>query len=137
MPAQRGKDLLLKVDETGAGSFLTVAGLRSRRLQFASATVDASDADSPERWRELLAGAGLKRASLSGSGIFRDAASDGLVRGLFFAGIIRTWQVILPGLGTLAGPFQIAGLDYAGDHDGEVTFEIALESAGLLTFTAA
>jgi TP901-1 family phage major tail protein len=137
MPAQRGKDLLLKVDETGAGAFLTVAGLRSRRLQFASATVDASDADSPERWRELIAGAGLKRASLSGSGIFRDAASDGLVRGLFFAGIIRDWQVILPGLGTLAGPFQIVGLDYAGDHDGEVTFEIALESAGLLSFTAA
>lgn len=137
MPAQRGKDLLLKVDETGAGSFLTVAGLRSRRLQFASATVDTTDADSPERWRELLDGAGLKRASLSGSGIFRDAASDGLVRGLFFAGIIRTWQVILPGLGTLAGPFQIVGLDYAGDHDGEVTFEIALESAGLLSFTTA
>lgn len=137
MPAQRGKDLLLKVDETGAGGFVTVAGLRTRRLQFASATVDASDADSPERWRELLAGAGLKRASLSGSGIFRDAASDGLVRGLFFADLVRDWQVILPGLGTLAGPFQIVGLDYAGDHDGEVTFEIALESAGLLTFTAA
>lgn len=137
MPAQRGKDLLLKLDETGAGAFVTVAGLRSRRLQLASASVDVSDADSPERWRELLDGAGLKRASLSGSGLFRDAASDGLVRGLFFAGLIRAWQVILPGLGTLEGPFQIVGLDYAGDHDGEVTFEIALESAGLLTFTAA
>ncbi|MBP0573871.1 hypothetical protein J8J40_23750, partial [Mycobacterium tuberculosis] len=59
----------------------------------------------------------------------------GLVRGLFFADLIRSWQVILPGLGTLTGPFQITGLDYAGDHDGEVTFEIALESAGLLSFT--
>lgn len=134
MPAQRGKDLLLKVDESGDGGFVTVAGLRSRRLQLTSATVDVSDADSPERWRELLAGAGLRRASLSGSGLFRDAASDALVRSLFFADAIRAWQIILPGLGTLAGPFQITGLDYAGDHDGEVSFEIALESAGRLDF---
>ena len=42
MPAQRGKDILLKVDETGAGAFVTVAGLRTRRLQFASATVDVA-----------------------------------------------------------------------------------------------
>lgn len=137
MAVQRGRDLLLKVDETGAGAFVTVAGLRTRRLQFASATVDVSDADSPDRWRELLAGAGLKRASLSGSGLFRDAASDALVRGLFFADTVRAWQIVLPGFGTVTGPFQIAGLDYAGDHDGEVTFEIALESAGALVFAEA
>ena len=137
MAIQRGKDLLLKLDEAATGVFVTVAGLRSRRLDFSADTVDVTTADSPERWRELLAGAGLKRASLSGSGLFRDAASDALVRGLFFADTVRAWQIVLPGFGTVTGPFQIAGLDYAGDHDGEVTFEIALESAGLLTFAAA
>jgi len=30
--AQKGKDLLLKVDETGSGSFVTVVGLRSKRI---------------------------------------------------------------------------------------------------------
>ena len=30
MTAQKGKDLLLKVDSDGAGSFMTVAGLRAR-----------------------------------------------------------------------------------------------------------
>ena len=30
MAAQKGKDLLLKVDSTGAGVYTTVAGLRSR-----------------------------------------------------------------------------------------------------------
>jgi hypothetical protein len=32
MTAQKGKDLLLKVDSDGAGSFTTVAGLRARSL---------------------------------------------------------------------------------------------------------
>ncbi len=30
MTAQSGKDMLLKLDQTGSGSFVTVAGLRSR-----------------------------------------------------------------------------------------------------------
>ncbi|ODN72433.1 Phage major tail protein 2 [Methylobrevis pamukkalensis] len=43
-----------------------------------------TDADSAGRWRELLEGAGVRRASLSGSGIFRDGASDAAVRQIFF-----------------------------------------------------
>jgi TP901-1 family phage major tail protein len=35
------------------------------------------------------------------------------------------------------GPFQITALEYTGSHDGEVTFEIALESAGAIGFAAA
>src|SRR5688572_21708943 len=73
MVAQKGKDLLLKIDN--AGSFVTVAGLRSKRIAFNSETVDITDADSAGRWRELLAGAGVQRAAVSGSGIFKDAAS--------------------------------------------------------------
>ncbi|ODN72432.1 hypothetical protein A6302_00178 [Methylobrevis pamukkalensis] len=34
MGAQRGRDLLLKVDPANTGSFTTVAGLRARRLAF-------------------------------------------------------------------------------------------------------
>jgi TP901-1 family phage major tail protein len=36
----------------------------------------------------------------------------------------------------VTGPFQIIALEYAGRHDGEMTFEIALESAGALSFAA-
>jgi TP901-1 family phage major tail protein len=136
MAAQKGRDLLLKVDGTGTGSFQTVAGLRARRIAFAAGTVDVTDADSPGRWRELIEGAGVRRASIAGAGVFRDAAADETVRGLFFNGVLRTWQVVIPDFGTVAGPFQVAALDYAGTHDGEVTYDIALESAGALTFTA-
>ncbi len=86
MAAQSGKDMLLKLDQTGSGSFLTVAGLRTRTLAFNAASIDITDAESAGRWRELLAGGGIKRAAVSGAGIFKDQASDAKLRELFFAG---------------------------------------------------
>ena len=136
MAAQAGRALLLKVDATGAGSFSTVAGMRTRKISFSAGLVDVTDADSPGRWRELLEGAGVRKAALSGTGLFKDAAADETVRSIFFGGLLRTWQVVIPDFGTIAGLFQLTALDYAGQHDGEVTYEIALESAGALTFTA-
>ncbi len=91
-------------------------------------------AESAGRWRELLAGAGVRRASISGSGIFKDEASDVLVRQVFFDGAIRRWQVVVPDFGTVEGPFQLTSLEYRGDHAGEVTFDLSLESAGSLSF---
>jgi TP901-1 family phage major tail protein len=135
MAAQKGKDLLLKMHD-GAG-FVTVAGLRSRRIAFNAETVDVTHAESADRWRELLAGAGVRRASVSGRGLFRDAASDALVRQTFFDGALAACQVVVPDFGTIEGPFQIASFEFAGEHNGEVTFDLALESAGALTFAAA
>jgi len=135
MVAQKGKDLLLKIDSNGLGSFVTVAGLRSKRIAFNSETVDITDAESAGRWRELLAGSGVQRAAVSGSGIFKDQQSDARIRSCFFAGEILRWQLAVPDFGVIDGPFQITALEYAGNHDGEVTFEVALESAGVIGFT--
>ncbi|GBE44293.1 phage major tail protein 2 [bacterium BMS3Bbin10] len=137
MVAQKGKDLLLKVDSDGLGAFTTVAGMRTRNLAFNAESVDVTDAESAGQWRELLTGGGIKSARVAGGGIFKDAASDESVRGLFFNGTIRDWQVIVPDFGTVQGMMQITALEFAGNHDGEVTYDLALESAGALTFTAA
>ena len=134
MVAQKGKDLLLKIND--GGSYVTVAGLRSRRLAFNAETVDVTDAESAGRWRELLGGAGVQRASLTGAGLFKGQASDALVRQAFFAGSILSWQVLIPDFGTVTGPFQITALEYSGEHNGELRFELALESAGQLSFGA-
>lgn len=135
MPAQKGKDLLLKMADSG-GQFVAVAGLRARRIALDAQTVDVTHAESAGRWRELLSGAGVRRASVTGSGVFVDAASDALLRQSFFDGTIGVFQIIVPDFGRIEGPFQIAGLDWRGDHAGEVTFDMTLESAGALTFTA-
>jgi len=135
MAAQKGKDLLIKIDD-GAGAFVTLAGLRARQIALGADIVDVTNAESAGRWRELLAGAGVRRAALSGSGVFRDQASDALMRAVFFAGEIRAYQAIVPDFGTLTGPFQITSLEYRGEHAGEVTFDAAFESAGEIAFSA-
>ncbi|MGL4240184.1 MAG: phage major tail protein, TP901-1 family [Beijerinckiaceae bacterium] len=136
MPAQRGKDMLLKLADDG-GAFVTVAGLRSRRIVFNAEQVDVTHAESAGRWRELLSGAGVKRAQIAGAGVFKDGASDQIIRQTFFDGAIRAWRVVIPDFGTIEGPFQLSALDYRGEHQGEVTFDLTLDSAGLLTFAAA
>ena len=135
MTAQKGKDLLIRAAAV-AGGFVAVAGLRARQIAFNAETVDVTNADSAGRWRELLAGAGVRRASVSGAGVFRDEASDARLRQLFFDGAIETYQIVVPGFGTIEGLFQISSLEYRGDHAGEVTYDMALDSAGVLGFTA-
>jgi TP901-1 family phage major tail protein len=137
MAAQNGKDLLIKVDLVGDGTFVTIAGLRATRISFNAESVDVTSLESQGGWRELLAGAGVKSASISGSGVFKDESTDERARQLFFDGEIPAFQVVIPDFGTVEGPFQVTALEYAGNHNGEASYELALASAGALTFTAA
>ncbi len=75
---------------------------------------------APGAGAKLLGGAGIQRASLNGAGLFKDQASDALVRSAFFAASILNFQVVIPSFGTISGPFQITALDYSGEHIGEV-----------------
>lgn len=136
MAVQNGKDLLIKLDMTGDGTFETVAGLRSTRLSFNAETMDVTSLDSQGGWRELLAGAGVKSAAISGAGVFRDATTDARVRQAFFDGETPDFQVVIPAFGVVQGPFQITAIDYAGSHNGEATYDMSRASAGALSFTA-
>jgi len=137
MSVQKGKDLLVKVDLDGAGVFQTLAGLRATRLTFNSDTIDVTSLDSEGGWRELLTGGGVKSAAVSGSGVFRDDASDARARQLFFDGEMPAFQVIIPDFGVVEGTFQLTSLEYAGTLNGEATYEVSLASAGALTFAPA
>jgi len=138
MTAQRGKDLLLKIGDGGAPEiFTTIGGMRTRTLSLNAETVDVTHSESAGGWRELLAGAGVRQASVAGAGVFLSGAAAETVRGVFFSGAVRAWRIVVPGFGDIEGPFLIANLDYSGAHDGEAQMAIALQSAGALTFTAA
>ncbi|MFT3689370.1 phage major tail protein, TP901-1 family [Paenirhodobacter sp.] len=136
MAAQNGKDLLIKLDLTGAGQFETIAGLRASRISFNAETVDVTSLESPGGWRELLAGAGVRSASISGSGVFKDDATDERARQIFFDGEMPEFQVIIPDFGIVQGVFQITAIEYSGSYNGEATYEMTLASAGKMTFTA-
>ena len=136
MAVQKGRDMLLTLSN-GAPEpvFITVAGLRARTVSLNAKTIDVTDSGS-NGWRELLAGAGVRSLSIAGSGVFRDAASDALMRDAFFAQTAAAWQIIVPDFAQFQGSFVIAALEYAGQHDGEASFSITLASAGEVTFAA-
>ena len=133
MGALSGRDLLLKIEIDA--EFVTVAGLRTKSFQLNSRKIDITDAGS-EGWRDLLPGAGLRSAELTGKGIFRNAASDQDVRRAFFAQDSLNCQFFMPGFGRLDGMFLITGLKYSGEYDGVATFDMTFESAGSITFEA-
>ena len=135
MVAQKGKDLLIKLDVSGTGDFETVAGLRATRISFNAETVDVTTLDSTGGWRELLTGAGVKTAAISGSGIFKDATTDERARQVFFDGETPAWQVVIPDFGVVEGAFQLTSIEYSGDYNGEATYELSMASAGALAFT--
>ena len=136
MAAQNGKDLLIKVDMTGSGVFDTIAGLRATRISFNAESIDVTSLESLGGWRELLGGAGVRSAAISGSGVFKDEATDERARQIFFDGAVPAFQVIIPDFGIVQGPFQLTSIEYAGNYNGEATYEMAMSSAGELTFTA-
>ena len=137
MAGQKGRDVLIKIGDGGAPeTFATVAGVRAKTISLNARSVDGTSGESPDAWRELIPGAGVKSASVSGAGVFKDAASDATIQQVFFAQAARRFQLVMPDFGVLEGTFLIEALDYSGDHDGEAAFAITLASAGALSFAA-
>lgn len=130
-----GRDVVVKIGDGGAPeAFVTVAGIRARTIVLGAGLVDATTADSPGAWRELIAGGGTKRAEVAGSGVFKDAASDARMRAAFFSGETPTLRLEVAEFGVIEGPFAIAELAYSGAHDDEALFSIRLASAGAVSF---
>jgi TP901-1 family phage major tail protein len=138
MAAQAGKDVLIKVNTAAAPSvFTTVAGMRSASISLGATPIDITTADSVGRWREMFTKSGVRQASISGSGVFKDDASEEAVRKHFFDDTGPGCEFVIPAFGTMAGTFRITALEYTGEHEGAATYSMTFESAGEVTFTAA
>jgi len=136
MVAQTARTFLLKVDNTGSGSFQSIGSLRGKSLKINAETVDVTNSDSTNQYRELLAGAGVKSLEVSGNGIFGDDTYVNTAHGLALNGTIRNWQIVVPGLGTYQAAFQITAFEVTGEYNGAVEFTMSLASSGDVTFTA-
>ena len=90
----------------------------------------------------------MNSVAISASGVFTDASSENTVRAAFFAQqntsdgssaqtpAFKNFQFLIPDFGTLTGAFQIMSIEYAGEHNGEVTYSMSFESAGYITYAA-
>ena len=133
MAAQNGRDMLVKI-KNDAGEFITLAGLRSKAFRLNAQAVDITNTDSAQGWKELLPGAGVKSAEISGAGVFRDTESDALARTAFFEQSVQIYRFVIPDFGVVEGPFLLTSLSYAGTYKGEASYELTLMSAGVPSF---
>jgi len=125
--------MLVKI-KNESGDYMTLAGLRSKAFRLNAQAVDITHSGSAQGWKELLPGAGVKSAEISGAGVFRDTASDALARTAFFEQSVESYQFIIPDFGIVDGPFLLTSLSYAGSYQGEANYELTLMSAGAPSF---
>ena len=134
MAAQLGKALLLKINISG--TMTTIGGMRSTSMTLNDEAVDITNKDSGSQ-RELLPAGGILSMSITASGVFTDSTAEQTLRSAYGTSTFKSYNVIVPDLGTYAGTFMIASLEYAGEYNGEATYSVTLESSGAVTFTAA
>ena len=133
MAVQKGSALLIKVGNAASPEvFTTIAGLRDTSISINSETVDVTNKDSA-RVRTLLADVGIKSFSVSGSGVFTDAASEQLILTNFNASTFLNYQFLVPSYNTFTGKFQVTSLEYSGSYNGEVSYSMSFESADAIT----
>ena len=135
MAVQKGSALLVKVgDGASPEVFTTVAGLRDTSISINAETIDVTNKDS-SRVRTLLADAGIKSFSISGSGVFTDSASEQTILTKFSASTFANYEFIVPDFNKFVGKFQVTNIEYAGSYNGEVTYSMSFESADTVTIT--
>ena len=112
MAGQKGRDVLIRIsDGAEPESFNTVAGVRTSTFELNQKGVDATSMESPDGWRELLAGAGLRWVRVRGRGLFKDAASDERMRAVFMGGELCRFRLTVPGLTRLMGQIILSQAD--------------------------
>ncbi|MFQ5535170.1 MAG: phage major tail protein, TP901-1 family [Sphingomonadales bacterium] len=135
--AEKGSAFLLKAGDGGPITelFTTVAGLRSTSFTINGETVDVTTKDSAG-WRELLDGAGVTSMSISGSGVFQDNSNVATLRAAAISRSLNNYEIVFESGDKYTGSFQVGSVEQGGEHNGEVTYSVSLESSGPVTFTA-
>lgn len=137
MAAEKGRAFVLKIgDGAPTEAFLTIGGMRATSLSINNELVDVTNKNS-NGWREILGGAGTRRVAVSGSGVFTDSASEAAFQGKVMTAAVSNYEILFESGDKFSGSFFAASLEFAGDHNGERTYSLRLESAGAVSFTGA
>ncbi len=130
MSAEKGSAFLLKISDGAAPPvYATVAGMRTTQMSVNGEAVNITSKDSGG-WRELLSGAGVRSVSVAASGIFTGSAAETRIKTNALAGTLDDYELSFESGERMRGRFLVTRLDYAGDHNGERTYALALESSG-------
>jgi TP901-1 family phage major tail protein len=130
----KGSAVVLKKGTTSSGT--TQAAMRTVSFSLNAETVDVTSADDSNRWRQLLAAAGVKSMSITMSGVLKDVATHDQMIDDFVAQTSDNYGLVVGSLGTFNGAFQLTQFEGSGEYNAEAQFTITLESAGDITYAA-
>lgn len=133
MSAQKGKELLLQVDD-GASGYETIGGFTSNEFSINGNAVDATTKDSAG-FKEMLDGGGLVSIRTGGNGIFVSGDGYATVHDAVLAGTHLDCRIVMPGFMNYTGPFIVTTLSVSGGTEDAITYDISLDSAGPITAT--
>lgn len=116
--------------------FRNLGGLRSKEFSLSSEAVDITNVDSDE-WKSMLDGAGVRSASMSGSGVW----TNEVVFQEFFQDFLNNLLTCLALIDVKSGRiyegcFKITELSVSGDYDAEGSYSVSAESSGPVTVFA-
>jgi TP901-1 family phage major tail protein len=133
--------VIVNIDLNGTGvlddTLQLIGGLREKSIGLTNEEIDVTNHDSDE-WKTLLDEAGIRAASVSGSGVW--VASDTVLKNLrskLIQGKVVALEVILDAAGSkLAGTFKLTEFTVDGGYNAESTFSISASSSGVVAYTA-
>lgn len=136
MAAQAGKEIYIQVNTIGS-TYVNLGGLRTKSLKVGSEPIDITNSDSTNLWRERLGTSGVKSLDVTCEGAFiDDAAVNKVVTNLMTTTQTYNSTLIIPGLGTFTGVVSYDSIEFSGSYNGEVSYNVAISSAGAITFVA-
>lgn len=135
MPAYPGNTFYIQINTTGS-TYVNLGGLRTRSLTFNGEMIDITNSDSTGLWREALSTFGIRSISISGSGVFLDGSDiNKILTNMLTTTATYNLKVVVPGLGTFTMTAAVfTSLSFAGNHNGETTYDCTIESGGEVTF---
>jgi TP901-1 family phage major tail protein len=134
--AGAGALLALRLETATAGSFIDLGGLRTKSFKINNELIDTTNSDSAGRWQERLAATGMRSIEFSGDGVFKDGAANDRLRLIALSDPPQVkCQIFVPTFGTFEGNFMISGIEFGGEHKGEITYSMSAESNGVIVFT--
>lgn len=135
MPAYPGNTFYIQINTTGS-TYVNLGGLRTRTLSVGGEMIDITNSDSTGLWREALSTYGVRSLSVSGSGVFLDGSDiNKIVTNLMATTATQNLKIVVPGLGTFTMTAAVfTNISFAGNHNGEVTYDVTIESGGEVTF---
>lgn len=118
-----------------SGSYVPLAGLRTRTLQIGSTNVDVTTADSSGQWRELLPSAGIKNLDFDAAGIWQgDSTGKNALIALHGLQLV-TLRIVQPGTIQFDAAFQVESFQFTNPYNDASGFTAKFLSSGVVTIT--